>query len=929
MPAFLSNLPMTSLNSLVAALALGACYVTSLAASEYLWIEAEHSADIVGRNMAFTPMPPLESQRGWGISGPGVAAEWSQGGESEWTSIAAHPEESNAISRYAIEMPAAGHYRVWVRYADYQRKKEVFRVRIVQGGKNVFDRVYGEQPVVAEDDEVKLMWGWAFGWASAEGDLPAGPAELQLVIDAPSEARRHVDAMLVTDDLKFHPLLREKPEFHFWKPLENLHEAPPAAPLATPAADWKAPTAWQTPPIAGREFQMFFNMPIDFWKQTDPPEKRVLYPFNVTQAGDVKKKFVEQFGGTKDLPIWSSKLNVPIVILGQLPAFFSDDSPFLAWLKETKTPFGILLNYALPPRNSTFGDKGPMIARNLASVQDQFVGYMSGENIGYAYTVDYAKDLFPQLPQMGAGVIGRQQILNRVHELYTAGLQEKFATAYNVPAAEVPFGKDSWAPLSSALSTDFYAHVHALAEWGERTLAHESTANSPDFALDWAFLRGASRQFGCNWTWYHSSNFGDTATTFVAGQNIAGPYTNYHHSHYDAFSGAGLPWYRKAYFAAYMAGAASVYLEQGFDQYFIPSPGPPKVQLSPFGRITDEFMRFAEKHPDRGVPYTPIAFLLDAGHGWYQYENEAGAFSISANQNPATLNYLRHDAMIRDLFNIAWYPMPKVEGEPLMSPRLCFLNSPLGDVFDVLVTSNAPKARDIVKSYRAIVLAGDVRLSPEWGAALRDFVQAGGTLVVTDDQVQGPGAPALDLPAGKGEYSTCNQFNWAGGEGIRANSFRFRMKAPTGTTLATAGDGTAIVVQRSIGQGKIIWVGIPKGLGLDERATPVLSEVMLHLRAGLLPVEVHGEVEYSLNRNQTGWVVTLFNNRGNYKPQHGLGIPRREESAAVTITTSLPVTRASEWTEEATLPVKSEGAVRSAAFEVPAGSIRIIHLAAP
>ena len=345
-------------------------------------------------------------------------------------------------------------------------------------------------------------------------------------------------------------------------------------------------------------------------------------------------------------------------------------------------------------------------------------------------------------------------------------------------------------------------------------------------------------------------------------------------------------------------------------------------------------MRFAERHPDRGVPYTPIAFLLDAGHGWYQYENEAGAFSIPAKLNPAALNYSRHDAMIRDLFNIAYYPLPKLEGEPLMSPRLSFINSPLGDVYDVLVTSDAPKARDTAASYRAIVLSGDVRLSAEWGATLRDFVQAGGTLVVTDDQVQGPGAGVLELPSEKGEYATSNRVLWrpdqAGeAESIASNTFRFRKHAPAGEPIALSGDGTPIAIQRTVGKGKLIWIGIPKGLGLDDRAVPVMSKVMLHLRAGLLPVEVSGEVEYSLNRNQTGWVVTLFNNRGNYKPQHGLGIPRREESAAVTISTSLGVTAATEWTEEAELEVKEEGASRSISLEVPAGSIRIVQLAAP
>ena len=73
-------------------------------------------------------------------------------------------------------------------------------------------------------------------------------------------------------------------------------------------------------------------------------------------------------------------------------------------------------------------------------MQDQFVGYMSGENIGYANTVNYGKDLHPLLANMAPGVAGRGQILDRVRELYTAGLEQKFTTAYAVPAANVPFG---------------------------------------------------------------------------------------------------------------------------------------------------------------------------------------------------------------------------------------------------------------------------------------------------------------------------------------------------------------------------------------------------------------------------------------------------------------------------------------------------------
>jgi hypothetical protein len=75
-----------------------------------------------------------------------------------------------------------------------------------------------------------------------------------------------------------------------------------------------------------------------------------------------------------------------------------------------------------------------------------------------------------------------------------------------------------------------------------------------------------------------------------------------------------------------MAGASAIYLEQGFDQFFKPGPGDNPFQLNPLGRITDEFIRFADEHPDRGTPYTPVAFLLDPAHGWDMTDYPQWAF---------------------------------------------------------------------------------------------------------------------------------------------------------------------------------------------------------------------------------------------------------------------------------------------------------------
>src|SRR5260370_26588829 len=69
---------------------------------------------------------------GWGMNGPGVSAEWSQGGESEWNSAAASADESSARLHQDVEIPRAGKYAIWVRCADFPNRSENFSVRFTR-----------------------------------------------------------------------------------------------------------------------------------------------------------------------------------------------------------------------------------------------------------------------------------------------------------------------------------------------------------------------------------------------------------------------------------------------------------------------------------------------------------------------------------------------------------------------------------------------------------------------------------------------------------------------------------------------------------------------------------------------------------------------------------------------------------------------------
>ena len=133
---------------------------------EYLWLETEDMRGFATQpngepvlNPSWRDLPRAQAP-GWGMNGAGTSAEWTQGGESGWNSAAASADESQAIIYQNIEIPRAGQYRVWARYADWANKTENFAITINQQGREVFRHEFGAKDLVDPHDEVSMYWEW-------------------------------------------------------------------------------------------------------------------------------------------------------------------------------------------------------------------------------------------------------------------------------------------------------------------------------------------------------------------------------------------------------------------------------------------------------------------------------------------------------------------------------------------------------------------------------------------------------------------------------------------------------------------------------------------------------------------------------------------------------------------------------------------------
>jgi len=898
-------------------LALGLILVAILPATAankppvYVWLEPEWFPGVTGTFAYWPNTKTAQKATGaWGIAGPGISAEWTQGGESEWNSIGASAAETKAECHRDFVVPRAGKYRVWVRYVDHRKKTEPFTVSIEQGAKKIVTGELGIKPVVPANDEYQLYWGFSFGWGLIEGDLAAGPGRLSLVIDKAGEAWRQVDAVLITDDLGYTPVGREKPPFAY---LSSFDVKPPEG------TNWRGKgvsvgASWKRRELGGHKFTMWtggLDAEPKWWDKQDPTKvSRDDLLFQFGPPSDIRTQFHKEFAGKKDIPILYWPGLVQGLYLGSSPDL-SAGKPLRQWLERTKTPFFILTNYA----NPTYTDQsGPATFQALTGpLSDQFLGYIHGEAVGTG-GVTYGDKALGATRREHVDAIGKQLLKQQA---------DAWSKIYKTPVPEGHMAKSI-----SCLSTESIALAHLFHEIGCQVVGYEEDATNVHVPMRIAFERGAARQYGGAWINYASGNFGDACNYFSQDPIVPRGAKGWWHSKYAVTDGVTVAWYRKMYYLNYLGGASAIFWEQGLaNQWMLPGPGEHPVQLSPFGRATEDFHAFVDRLPDRGEPYTPIGVLLNYGHGYERVNYRCQML----NAFPES----KADLELRELFNVFWHPTAIVEGQPAAPDIQSLPSGKYGNIFDVLV-DRPTKAKAII-DYPIVWAAGDVELAGEWPAVLEDYVKHGGTLVINCE------AARRKLPDRLLGFALTNTFDtfesWSPDGGTRRDCTPYQVERGQlggAEVLVWAGPEIPLITRYKIGEGSVILTLCPRMIGQDERAHPALPYLMNGLTRALVPVEVrlangaepNGEIMYQVNRTKDGWLVALVNNRGLDKTQNGVARVDRRAFVDVVVRTKLNVASAKEYTEPRDLAVEKGPNGAEVKVRVHPGDVQVVYLVA-
>jgi len=899
-------------------------FAAQLPAAESLWIEAEHLEGIRGYCW---PMgrPNMKKTNGhWALSGPGWAAEWNQGGESGFLSVATAANDNRAVASKSVEVPEDGEYHIWVRYGDWREKTERFQIRIQQPGKPLWTGRFGEKARVEEDNVMKLYFGWAFAWDRQTTRLRKGMARISLVSTTQEPEPRQIDVIVLTTDKEYRPRIKERPTNATWQLLEEYRKGIPGklVPLARKKPSFELANSWKLKTFRNRGFLYLWNV-----SHTDPAKtwlsdkkKRVDVPYNIIDK-KTRDEFEATFGGRRDIPIFSDRRIVP-TFHGVGAGIFSTDPKtgevnaagklFARWLdRHPQRPWAMLMNYH-PGR--PIGAKGVALFRKY---RQRYVGSIAGESLGYFYPPA------AEMKKATQNAKTRRQLVQAFAPLTLSHNAAKYRKVYGKD-----LDKNPYEDVISCLSIGNIAFAPLCADWGSRIVGYESSAaTSSVLGMRWAFIRGGARQHDRITATYRSCNFGDASTIFSNAGSYHTP-QNILDNYYSVYSGAGMTWYKFDIWYQYMAGSSMFYHEQGFDEFWKPggtsAAGIRKVQLSPKGKLVDRFLRVTAKHQDRGHPFTPVAFLVDYAHGWEPSPFWPNSFK-NWHQQQDRFRYGRHEKMLEQYFWTAFHPIGPESEKPITGTNEVYLPGVFGDVFDVIFAYPDVKKWRTIDTYPVVIANGEIKLSAAEGNRLAQYVQQGGTLVVADAHLTGPGLAALKLPATKAMRESIG-YRWLDDKNLH-QSPRFRYRPiPIGKqdrSLGVTPSGDTFCAALDRGAGRIIYLSVPHGLSISQRAVPVVARLLAHLTRGLMPVEVDGDVKWLLNRTKSSWIVTLINPAGQSKPQHGITPTDYRENRKVVIRSHVPIKTASDWLfpDDALQVVKNR-----LSCEVPAGGVRIIEL---
>ncbi len=344
----------------------------------------------------------------------------------------------------------------------------------------------------------------------------------------------------------------------------------------------------------------------------------------------------------------------------------------------------------------------------------------------------------------------------------------------------------------------YLCYQHYMAEAGCDYVGVEIGVNVACYAMHMAYARGASRQYNIPWWSDVSMWWGHTMANYSGNPDTYQDATKSVLSEPDA----GLPHSlaRRAYYLSYLSGSGWLNVEAGANISYYPDIDKNgNYEITPIGKHVQEFYDFKQRNKDIGVYYTPFAVVMDYYHGTAFARGRAlNAFE--------TFEYNDGDMLSFNVLNMfspnCWDD--DEDGTKGMT------TSPYSDGYDVVLDN---VSAEVLNSYRAIILTGDIQFKSGDAQKYIDYANNGGVLILN--------------------------------RAYLSHFADYRAKdTGSGRCDITAGNGKVIIY------------------GDSKYSTDALEGILSELAAEYVPFKISGEVEYTLNIKNGSIILAVFNNKG-------------------------------------------------------------------
>jgi len=410
---------------------------------------------------------------------------------------------------------------------------------------------------------------------------------------------------------------------------------------------------------------------------------------------------------------------------------------------------------------------------------------------------------------------------------------------------------------------------HYFAEMGvHRIIGAEIVQALPSVPMWFTFIRGAGKQYSLLW-------FAGIAVYDRWGAKVYEEEAEEEGSRKGPNKGPSISLLKRLWYVSYMYGSSLI----GQGSYFFTKKGKyikdekGMLKLSPIGEMNIKEVEWSREHSERGVQYTPVALLFDFFTGWVPPRH---LYSQRVYLVWGNMHYTKGDHQI-DVFYREVFPGYEDSGY-YHNERGYLTPTPYGDIFDVLL-SNTPSF--VLNRYNLVILLGEIKLKGELLNKVKDFVENGGSLILSACQVGEAGSDFTGVEVTKEYKEAKKSYNLIDGKEFEEDYFYQIVKVKSAEVLAVNEDKYPLITQKKYGKGKIIVITPEYGLGKEIKYDmPIVSEednplppkykllkivkhlIFPYIRSFNL-VDIEGEsIQYitNLTKEKNKLILTLCNN---------------------------------------------------------------------